>query len=99
MTVATRQGTASSLRVAVDDPDRLLRFTRTGGSPQTIRARDLAQSAPWVLPPLRPGGEIVGYQPAAQVRPVGYQLETAGSLADLGGNWVIATGLTPAGMN
>jgi hypothetical protein len=93
VTIATRQGLTSPVRVAVDDPDRLLRFTRPGGSPLTVRAGDLSQSGILDLPTVRPGGEIVAYQPAAPVRPFAYQV-TAGPLVELRGNWLVASGLT-----
>lgn len=75
-TLATRQMTivrGLTLRVSTG-PQRFVRFSRSGYSPVTVGAEDLAAASGWTLPDPKPGGELLTQVEPGIVLPEVYRL-------------------------
>lgn len=73
---ATRQVAAGGMVPVLVAPheDRLIRFSRQGASPVTVRATDLAAREEWPLPDSVPGSELVVHIQAGVVLPELFRL-------------------------
>ena len=65
----------SNARILVTkSPDRFIRFSAAGSAPFTVRATDLLDAPVWILPGLRPGGELLARLPPEAIRPESFRL-------------------------